>query len=457
LWCYNARVLVLSRMRKYLKFLVILVPLFCILSSFTYFLPPVNDRLAWRVDEFILGVKYKLNPPAQAVFVPVAQLTSTAQITPNLPPAGATKFTITSLPTSTPAPVNTAQAKVNTPTATLDPTITPTALPDKVALSGVRYTDQHGRLNYCAPANLTMALTYWGWDGERNEVGEAVKPDERDKNVMPYELADYVLENTDLGVVTRVGGDIELLKRLLSAGFVVLLEKGTYLVDLSNVYSWMGHYQVLTGYDETEGKFIAQDSYTGPDWDVPNDVLIEGWRAFNYTYLVIYPREKEAQVMELLGPDADEITNYQNAAAKASNEIMGLTGIDQYFAWFNRGSSLMRLQDYAGAAAAFDEAFAIYPTIPEAERPWRTLWYRTEPYFAYFYAERYWDVIYLADTTLNAMQSEKGIEESYYWRGMAKAALGDTYGAIEDYRQSLEYHPDFGPSIYQLTQLGVEP
>jgi hypothetical protein len=66
-------------------------------------------------------------------------------------------------------------------------------------------------------------------------------------------------------------------------------------------------------------------------------------------------------------------------------------------------------------------------------------------------------VIYLADTTLNAMQSEKSLEESFYWRGMAKAALGDTYGAIEDYRQSLEYHPDFGPSIYQLTQLSVEP
>ena len=162
-------------------------------------------------------------------------------------------------------------------------------------------------------------------------------------------------------------------------------------------------------------------------------------------------------MVELLGPDADETANYQNAAAKASNEIMGLSGIDQFFAWYNRGASLMRLQDYAGAASAFDEAFAIYPTIPEAERPWRTLWYRTEAYFAYFYTQRYWDVIYLADTTLNAMQSEKSLEESYYWRGMAKAALGDTHGAIQDYRLSLEFHPDFDPSIYQLTQLGAAP
>jgi tetratricopeptide (TPR) repeat protein len=219
----------------------------------------------------------------------------------------------------------------------------------------------------------------------------------------------------------------------------------------------MGHYQVLTGYDRAEEVFIAQDSYTGPDWEVTNEELIDNWRAFNYTYLVLYPQEKEAQVMELLGQDADETANYQNAAAKASNEIMGLSGIDQFFAWYNRGASLMRLQDYAGAASAFDEAFAIYPTIPEAERPWRTLWYRTEAYYAYFYAQRYWDVIYLADTTLNAMQSAKSLEESYYWRGMAKAALGDTHGAIQDFRASLEFHPDFEPSIYQLTQLGAAP
>ncbi len=55
--------------------------------------------------------------------------------------------------------------------------------------------------------------------------------------------------------------------------------------------------------------------------------------------------------MELLGPDADEGTNIQRAAKKASDEIYGLEGIDQYFAWFNRGTNLRLLQDYAGAAA----------------------------------------------------------------------------------------------------------
>jgi tetratricopeptide (TPR) repeat protein len=83
------------------------------------------------------------------------------------------------------------------------------------------------------------------------------------------------------------------------------------------------------------------------------------------------------------------------------------------------------------------------------------LWYQTGPYFAYFYTGRYYDVLNLADTTLNAMQSDKNLEESYYWRGMAKAALGDTSGAISDYQTSLQYHPGFEPALFQLRQLGV--
>ena len=438
-------------MRKYWRLLILVIPILCLVSAFTYYLPPVHDRLAWRVDEFVLMVKYKINPPGKVVFVPQSQETAAVQST-------AFASAIPSpVPTSTATPVDVAPQTTLSPAPTTEPTATITPLPEKIALSGVRYTDQHGRLNYCAPANLTMALTFWGWDGERNDVGKVLKPDERDKNIMPYELADYVEDYTDLRVVSRVGGDLELLKRFIAAGYAVLVEKGTYLDDMAGDYSWMGHYQVLTGYDDSEGYFIAQDSYVGPDWKAPYDVLIDGWRAFNYTYLVVYPPDKEAEVMELLGPDADEATNYQNAAAKASNEIVALSGIEQYFAWYNRGTNLMRLQDYAGAAAAYDEAFAVYPTIPEAERPWRMLWYQTGAYFAYFYAGRYWDVIYLAETTLDAMQSDKNLEESYYWLGMAKAALGDPAGAIEAYRKSLEFHEGFGPPLYQLNLLGVEP
>jgi len=84
------------------------------------------------------------------------------------------------------------------------------------------------------------------------------------------------------------------------------------------------------------------------------------------------------------------------------------------------------------------------------------LWYQTGPYFAYFYVQRYNDVIDLATITLDKM-SEPILEESFYWRGRAKAALGDTPGAIKDYRASLNVHPGFGPSLEQLQTMGVQP
>ena len=430
--------------------LVIAIPALFILAILVYYLPPVHSRLSWRVDEMILRVRYALNPPEAAIFIPAQSTVLPAPMVYTVTPAfdpGISK------PTASP----TQPGPTETPLPTSIPTQIATPLPGQVALKGVRYEDQHGRFNYCAPANLAMALSYWGWDGDRDVVGPLLKPDPKDKNVMPYEMVDYVQGNTDLRAIERVGGDLELIKRFLAAGFPVLVEKGTYLTDLTGVKSWMGHYEVITGYSDPQGHFIAQDSFVGPDFEVAYDVMEKGWRAFNHTYLIIYPPEKEAQALALLGPDADAQTNYQRAAQKASDEIFALEGIDKYFAWFNRGTNLRLLQDFAGAAEAYDQAFQVYPAIPEAERPWRMLWYQTGPYFAYFYAGRYWDVLNLADATLNNMQSEKNIEETYYWRGMAKAALGDTAGASEDYQTALKYHPGFVPAIYQLEQLGISP
>jgi len=431
--------------------MVIIIPILaCLCLLGVYFIPPVHDRLAWRVDDLFLRVAYSLNPPAKAVFVPTQQGVSLPTVTPQV--------TATTAPPAVPAVTlpATPSGPTDTPAPSLPPIASSTPLPAKVALSGVRYQSQAGRNNYCAPANLAMALSFWGWSGNLDIVGPVLKPDKMDKNVMPYEMVDYVTNNTKLGVVMRVGGDLDLIKRFLAAGYPVLAEKGTYLHDLTGVVSWMGHYQDITGYDDAGGYFIVQDSFVGADHKVPYEDMLRGWRAFNYTYLIIYPKDHETQVMSLLGADADETANYQNTALKASNEIFGLSGIDQYFAWFNRGSSLVKLEDYGGAATAYDEAFKVYPNIPEAERPWRMLWYQTGPYFAYYGVGRYYDLLYLADGTLKAMQSDKNLEESYYWRGMARAALGDKAAAIEDFRLALQYHVGFEPALYQLKLLGVD-
>jgi len=88
-----------------------------------------------------------------------------------------------------------------------------------------------------------MELSYWGWTGTREDIGNYVKPFPEDKNVMPYELVDYTTSQTKLSVVLRYGGTLDLLKKLISSGYAVLIEKGTFITDTTGTLSWMGHYK----------------------------------------------------------------------------------------------------------------------------------------------------------------------------------------------------------------------
>jgi len=185
--------------------------------------------------------------------------------------------------------------------------------------------------------------------------------------------------------------------------------------------------------------------------------MLKNWRAFNSIFIVIYPPEYENDVLNALGPLADETSAFQAAYERAVADSASLSDArDRYFAFYNVGTSLVKLQDYEGAAAAYDTAFSIYPSIDEVSRPFRMLWYQTGPYYAYYYSARYQDVINLATTTLDA-ESEHILEESYHWRALAKEALGNREAAISDLRSALRVHPGFGPSFEQLLAFGETP
>jgi len=404
-----------------------------------YQLPPVHERLAWRIDNLQAKLLYAIRPPEKVIFVPQDQVAAIV---------AATLQALTPSPTPTSSPTPLASSATPAPSAT--PTLQPTPIPAMVDLGGIKH--EYQKWNNCGPDTLAMALSFWGWKGNQYDTRAVLRPNDRDKNVMPYEMVDYVNQETELKAVYREGGDLDLLKRLIAAGFPVVIEKGFEVPD----EGWMGHYLALNGYDDGKGVFITQDSYIGPNHPVAYDALYNDWRAFNYTYIVIYPREREVEVQALLGADWDETYALQSAAQRASNEIYQLTGRDQYFAWYNRGTSLVGLNDYAGAALAYDEAFKIYPTIPEKKRPWRMLWYQTGPYFAYYYTGRYQDVVNLATATLG-MIDEPAIEETWVWRARAEIALGQRELAIDDLRNALKWHPGFAPAQDALASLGAQP
>jgi len=426
-----------------------ILPIGILLMIGIYYLPPVHSRLAWRLDELRTRIIYYFNPPDEAVFQPETQVV-------DLEAAVATtraqfELTLTPDATSTPKPGPTPR-----------PTITPTPLPTTVKLEGVKYEDQHNRWNYCGPANFSMALTYWGWDGNRDIVGKAIKPSNDDKNVMPYELQDFVTDNVPgMSTAMRYGGDIDMLKRLISAGFPVVTEKGYYERDYTGKMGWMGHYQFVTGYDDTNDVVIAQDTYLdGPDFPISYDEFMEGWRSFNYVFVVTYPTEREGEVMDLLGPllaNADDAARH--ALAVAQDESQRLSGIDRFFSYFNIGTSHVALRQYGDATYAYDYAFQLYNGLSgdESIRPYRMMWYQTGPYFAYYYSNRFSDVINLATTTLEDTISEPVLEESLIWRGRAYYMAGDTQAAIKDYRAALKVHPDWLPAIQALQDLGIQP
>jgi hypothetical protein len=407
-----------------------------------YNLPLIKSRLDWRLDELRAKIKYAISPPEQSVFIPQEQKREAGTQVAQVP-------ILAESVTNTPIPSLDQSEPADTPIPT--PAVTPTSIPARVQLTGFRH--EYQGWNNCGPATLSMALSFWGWTGDQYDIAPIIKPNPRDKNVMPAELAGYVESRTRFKVILRLGGDLDLLKRFVAAGYPVIVEKG---FESPKFDGWMGHYELITGYDNGQNLFTAQDSYMGPGLNVSYETLESFWRAFNFTYLVVFPVERESEVATLLGPHLDEAYNLKYFAQKAGQEVSMLAGRDLYFAWFNLGSSRVALQDYAGAADAFDRAFAMYSSIPQKSRPWRMLWYQTGPYQAYYNTGRYQDVIDLATETLNIM-SEPVLEEAYYWRALAKDFLGDTKGAMQDLKTSLKYHPGFEPSLIHLKQITPKP
>jgi len=449
---------IFRRKKNYKKYLWY-IPLALVLMVGVYYLPPVQSRLAWRVDELYSRIKYFFNPPDQAVFQPAQTYdfesilaTTRAEYSLTLTPA------FTETPTSTPG-------------VTLTPTITATPLPGSVSLSGVKYESQSGHNNYCGPTNFSMALTFWGWKGSRSIIGDVLMPGNswdkngksgnKDKNVMPYEFQDYITENVPgMTSVLRYGGDIDVLNRLIAGGFPVIAERGIYELDMLGKISWMGHYQFVTGYDDATREVIVQDSYVdGPNFHINYDEFMNAWRAFNYLFLVVYPEERESEVVDLLGELTDQDTAARIALDRAEKEVITLTGNGQFWAAFNVGTSHVALREYVDAAYAYDNAFGLYSGLSTdmTSRPYRVMWYQTGPYYAYYYSNRFSDVINLANTTLNDTISQPILEESLLWRGRAYYMAGDTQSAIADYRAALKVHVNWVPAVQALQDLGVQP
>jgi hypothetical protein len=306
--------------------------------------------------------------------------------------------------------------------------------------SGFRYERQ--TWNNCGPANITMALSYFGWTRDHVYAAGFLKPDREDKNVSPHEMVAFVNEQTDVRALWRMGGDLDLLRKLIDNGFPVVIER-------SHVFEggeWLGHYQTLVGYDDSQARFYIFDSWLGigdgAGINETYDEVDRAWRHFNRIFVVVYEPARESQLMQLLGSRVNPQDAAQHAFSVAQDEA--LANREDPFAWFNMGTSLTELGLYNQAANAFDQAIRIGV-------PWRMLWYQFGPYEAYYNERRYDDVLHHVRANLN--NGGQWVEETYYWQGRALAAQGNRQQAAAAFQTALRRNRNFEAARQALDNL----
>jgi hypothetical protein len=339
-----------------------------------------------------------------------------------------------------------------TSSPTPPPTATPWPAPPSARLQG--FTHVYQEWNNCGPATMVMALTYFGRVHSQADTAKIMRPNPEDRNVTPQEMAGFVNAQDGLRAMARVNGDLNLLQRLLANEFPVIIEIG---FDPPGEYRWLGwygHYLLPVAYDDASRQVWVYDSWLGTS-EVPQtnadpngrvltyDELESYWAQFNRSYIVLYEAEREALVNELIGDNRDDATMWEESLARAQEEAAQDPG--NAFYWFNLGTSYNALGRYEQAAVAFDQARAI-------GLPWRMLWYQFGPYEAYLQTGRNEDVILLAEATL---KDRPYFEESYYYLGLAQAALGDNAAARSNLEKASAFNPNFTPASEALADLAA--
>jgi len=297
--------------------------------------------------------------------------------------------------------------------------------------------------NNCGPATLAMNLSYFGSPLGQADMAAAMRPDPDDKNVSPHEMADFARSQGFMARV-QVNGTPNLLRTFLANGLPVIVE--TWHEDEPN--NGMGHYRLLTGYDDPAQRWIAFDSFDAQDLvnpggpyagiTVPYANFDDLWRVFNRVFVIVYTPAQAEIVESILGGQMADAAMWAASLAQAETEAQANPA--DPFAPFNQGSSLLALGRAEEAAAAFDQARRL-------GLPWRMLWYQFGPFQAYHATGRFTEMVALADATLRNVTH---VEELHYWRGMALGAQGDADAARRSFQKAVELNPHFQPATQAL-------
>jgi tetratricopeptide (TPR) repeat protein len=319
------------------------------------------------------------------------------------------------------------------------PASSPGALPSEKLIGGLAHVWQ--TFNNCSSVGLLIALSHWGIRDTQEAIAEGTRPwnnprgDNDDKSVTLYELADYARAEHDMLAYVRPNGTIELLKKFVGNDIPVVTRALMY-PDQDIV-----HYRVIRGYDDGAGTLIESDGIQGPEVPYTHARWMHMWKNFNYSYLIVVPKNKKALVEQILGEETNERRAWENAKARAQAELA--KDPDDLVIHYN----LIIAHHYLGE---HEETVREFEKIGNSLSR-RVLWYQPEPIASYYELGNYDRVLALTDGIIN--DNNKSVSELYLMRGRIFESRGDTAAARAEYEKAIFYHKNYQPAKDALAAL----
>lgn len=300
-------------------------------------------------------------------------------------------------------------------------------IPDKKILDGFSWVGQ--TFNNCSSVGLMIALSYWGIVDTQEKIADGTRPwnnrngNNDDKSVTLYELETYTNDiHPSMVTYVRPNGDINILKKFIANDIPVLTRTLMYPDDD------IVHYRVVRGYDDTKKTIIETDGYYGKKYTYTYDEWMHMWKDFNYSYLILVPKEKKELVEKILEEDADEQKAWQHAKERAIDEFS--KNSNDMRAKYNEITARFYLRDYQGVISEFEKV--------EDKLTRRKLWYQMEPIDSYFILGKYDRVIQLADSIIN--DNNKSVSELYVLKGKIYESRGNIASARAEYNKAIFYN-----------------
>jgi tetratricopeptide (TPR) repeat protein len=276
-----------------------------------------------------------------------------------------------------------------------------------------------------------MTLSHYQMNKSQHELGQRLRPYQHpqgihdDKSVTLAELAEFTKE---LGFTPyhRPAGDIDLIKRALSQDIPVITR--TWLESNSDI----GHFRVITGFNDTKGILVQDDSLQGSNLEYSYSAFNDLWRAFNYEFLILLPPEKNHLAPIILGNLHKSQDSWQQALDLSQQAL--IKNPADIYAGFNQSVALYHVGQYQQSVKAFETVRYRLPT--------RMLWYQLEPLLAYYATGGYDQVISLSQEILTA--DNPAYSELHYLQGKIHQIRGDISNANESFRLAHTYNHDTG-------------